>query len=217
MLVRCLWGPCDIPGTTVPRGGYAKNAYPCQKIINSDRRDEFGEFAWGNLINLQNFDNFEDRPERLSPGVVSGSHSGWDARGVLVGCSRDARGVLVGCAGAAGAAGAAECRSKRRGRRGRPAFERRVFDVQGCHTKLAGLSRGCPAVTRGDCRTRLETTRDSTRSKSLIPTLRVEDDLPSNAGFFIDGIEKSHDLFVLSCFLVPIFCQRELTQNVGLL
>ena len=130
------------PRWGLPRGGYAKNAYPCQKIINSDRRDEFGGLAWGNLIKLQFFYNFEDRAERLSPGVVSGSHSGWDARGVLVGCSRDARGVLVGCAGAAGAAGAAECRRKRWGRRGRPAFERRVLGVPGCHTKLAGLSRG---------------------------------------------------------------------------
>ncbi len=163
-----------------------------KKCISVSENRKFGPSRriWGTRVGKFNqtafcFVNFEDRPERLSPGVVSGSHCGWDTRGVLVGCSRDARGVLVGCAGAAGAAGAAECRSKRRGRRGRPAFERRVFGVPGCHTKLAGLSRGCPAVTRGDCRTRLETTRDSTRSMSFIKILRVADDLPSNAGYFL--------------------------------
>ncbi len=66
-----------------------------------------------------------------------------------MGCSRDARGVLGGGAGAAGAARAAECRLKRRARRGRPAFERRALGVPGCHTKLTGLSRGCPRVDPG--------------------------------------------------------------------
>ncbi len=170
----------------------AAEGWICPKCISLSENYKFGPSRriLGTRVGKFNqtvffFHNFEDRLERLSPGVVSGSHSGWDTRGVLVGCSRDARGVLVGCAGAAGAAGAAECRSKRRGRRGRPAFERRILGVPGCHTKLAGLSRGCPGVTRGDCRTRLETTRDSTRSKSLISILRVEDDLPSNAGYFL--------------------------------
>ncbi len=26
----------------VAEGGYGENAYPCQKIVNLDRRDEFG-------------------------------------------------------------------------------------------------------------------------------------------------------------------------------
>ena len=108
---------------------------------------------------------------------------------MLTGCSWGARGVRRG----------------RRGRRGRgvpleapgppgPACLR----TQG--TWCPGVpyeARGVvPGLTRGDCRTKLETTRDSTIPHSKHKIFRVEDDMPSNAGYFTDGVEKSHDFFV---------------------
>ena len=115
----------------------------------------------------------------------------WDAHGMLVGCSWGAPGPPgpPGPRSAARSAGAAGA--------GLPSNAGYLVSRGAIRS-----SRGCPGVDPG--RLPYEARNDpGFDAKHVIKEiLRVEDDLPSNAGYFIDGIEKSHDFFVLSCLVL---------------
>ncbi len=161
-----------------------QNAYPCQKIINSDRRDEFGGLAWGNLINLQNFVNFEDRPERLSPGVVSRSHSGpprWGLpRGGYAKNAYPCRKIINSERSAARSAGAAGV--------GLPSNAGYLVSRGAIRS-----SRGCPGVDPG--RLPYEARNDpGLHAKHFIhKNSPCRGRLAFERWLFFGGIEKSHD------------------------